>query len=556
MTDDEGAAPATNQAARAVLVTLATAQFVMVLDQAVMNVSISQLVADFDTEVTTIQGVITLYSLVMAALMITGGKLGDRWGRKRAFRIGLVVYACGSALTAVSWSVGALALGWSVLEGIGAALVMPALAALVAGNFQGKARAGAYAVLGGVGGAGIAVGPILGGWVTTNLTWRLVFAGEVVLVAFILVMLRKLDDAPRMGAPPQLDWVGSVLSASGLTLVVLGTLQSGTWGWVQPRNAPVEPLGFSPTLFVIAAGGALLYAFTRWQRHRERVGRDPLVRLDRLRIPPLRSGLVMFLAQNTILLGLFFIMPLYLQIVQGYDAFETGLRMLPVSVTMFATSLLGPRFAGRAGPRRVVRVGLVVIVLSCLGLLQVLEPEIDTTAFLVVMGVLGVGMGLIVSQLGNVVQSSVDEEGRSEAGGLQNTALQLGAALGTALIGAVVIGGLASTFLSQVQDNPAVSDATQEQVGVQLEAGISFISEPQAQAAVDAANLPPEEGAALLDEYGSAQLAALKGGVLLAAAIALLSFAGTTNLPGAERDETGAEAPVGDAGDGPRPAFT
>ncbi len=552
MSDETVDAP--HRAARAVLVTLATAQFVMVLDQAVMNVSISQLVEDFDTEVTTIQGVITLYSLVMAALMITGGKLGDRWGRKRAFRVGLVIYACGSALTAVSWSVGALALGWSVLEGIGAALVMPALAALVAGNFQGKARAGAYAVLGGVGGAGIAVGPILGGWVTSNLTWRLVFAGEVVLVAFILVMLRTLDDAPREGAPPQLDWVGSVLSASGLTLVVLGALQSGTWGWVQPRNAPVEPFGFSPTLFVIAGGGALLYAFTRWQRHRERVGRDPLVRLDRLRIPTLRSSLVMFLAQNTILLGLFFIMPLYLQIVQGYDAFETGLRMLPVSVTMFATSLLGPRFAGRAGPRRVVRVGLVVIVLSCVGLLQVLEPEIDTTAFLIVMAVLGVGMGLIVSQLGNVVQSSVGEEGRSEAGGLQNTALQLGAALGTALIGAVVIGGLASTFLSQVQDNPAVSDATQEQVGVQLEAGISFVSEPQAQAAVEAAGLPPAEGEALLEEYGDAQLAALKGGVLLAAAIALLSFAGTTNLPGPDRDETGAEAPVD--GVGPRPAFT
>lgn len=553
MSDDEGAAPA-GSGARTVLVTLATAQFVMVLDQAVMNVSISQLVEDFDTEVTTIQGIITLYSLVMAALMITGGKLGDRWGRKRAFRIGLIVYACGSALTAVSWSVGALALGWSVLEGIGAALVMPALAALVAGNFQGKARAGAYAVLGGVGGAGIAVGPILGGWVTTNLTWRLVFAGEVVLVVFILVMLRKLHDAPRAGAPPELDWVGSVLSASGLTLIVLGVLQSGTWGWVEPRNAPVEPFGYAPTLFVIAAGGALLYGFTRWQRHRERVGRDPLVRLDRLRIPALRSGLVMFLAQNTILLGLFFIMPLYLQIVQGYDAFETGLRMLPVSVTMFATSLLGPRFAGRAGPRRVVRVGLAVIVLSCAGLLQVLEPEIDTTAFLVVMGVLGIGMGLIVSQLGNVVQSSVGEEGRSEAGGLQNTALQLGAALGTALIGAVVIGGLASSFLSKVEDDPAVSATTQDQVGIELESGIAFLSQPQAQAAVEAADLPPAEAEALLESYADAQLAALKGGVLLAAALALVSFVGTTNLPGRERDEDD-DASLDGAG-GPTPAFT
>lgn len=554
-TDEIDPRSGVSKASRAVLVTLATAQFVMVLDQAVMNVSISQLVADFDTEVTTIQGVITLYSLVMAALMITGGKLGDKWGRKRAFRIGLIIYACGSALTALSWSVGALALGWSVLEGIGAALVMPALAALVAGNFQGKARAGAYAVLGGVGGAGIAVGPILGGWVTTNLTWRLVFAGEVVLVLFILFMLRTMEDAPREGRAPQLDWVGSVLSASGLALIVVGALQSSTWGWVQPRNAPVEPFGYSPTLFVIAFGGGVLYAFTRWQRHRERIGRDPLVRLDRLRIPTLRSGLVMFLAQNTILLGIFFIMPLYLQIVQGYDAFETGLRMLPVSVTMFVTALAGPKLAGRAGPRRVVRVGLGVIVLSCAGLLSVLDPEIDTAAFLWVMAALGVGMGLIVSQLGNVVQSSVDEEGRSEAGGLQNTALQLGAALGTALIGAVVIGGLANSVISKVEANPALSESTQAQVGTSLEAGISFVSVDQVQAGVDAAGIPPAEGDALVQAYSEAQLEALKGGVLLAGGIALLSFLGTTHLPGPDRDDE-SDDEAGAFPIGPTPAVT
>ena len=556
MPDEVDPRSGVRNASRAVLVTLATAQFVMVLDQAVMNVSISQLVADFDTEVTTIQGVITLYSLVMAALMITGGKLGDKWGRKRAFRIGLIIYACGSALTAVSWSVGALALGWSVLEGIGAALVMPALAALVAGNFQGKARAGAYAVLGGVGGAGIAVGPILGGWVTTNLTWRLVFAGEVVLVLFILFMLRTMDDAPREGRAPQLDWVGSILSATGLALIVVGALQSSTWGWVQPRNAPVEPFGYSPTLFVIAFGGVVLYAFTRWQRRRERVGRDPLVRLDRLRIPTLRSGLVMFLAQNTVLLGIFFIMPLYLQIVQGYDAFETGLRMLPVSVTMFVTALAGPKLAGRAGPRRVVRAGLVVIVLSCAGLLSVLDPEIDTPAFLWVMAALGVGMGLIVSQLGNVVQSSVDEEGRSEAGGLQNTAPQLGAALGTALIGAVVIGGLANSVLSKVEANPALSETTQAQVGTSLEAGVSFVSVEQVQAGVDAAGLPPAEGDAIVQAYSEAQLEALKAGVLLAGGIALLSFLGTTHLPGPDRDEDEDDDAVGTFPAGPTPAVT
>src|SRR3954452_22749627 len=197
---------------RKILAVLAAAQFLMVLDQAVMNVSISQLVEDFDTEVTTIQAVITFYSLVMAALMIAGGKMGDIWGRRRAFGIGHVIYGAGSLLTAVSWSVTSLTLGWSVLEGIGAALVLPALAALTARSFEGADRALAYGVLGGVSGAGIAVGPILGGWVTTYLSWRYVFAGEVVVVIGILAALRLLPtDSGRPGA--QLDRVGAVLSA-------------------------------------------------------------------------------------------------------------------------------------------------------------------------------------------------------------------------------------------------------------------------------------------------------------------------------------------------------
>ena len=203
------------------LVALATAQFVMVLDQSVMNVSISQLVKDFDTTVTTIQAVITLYCLVMAMLMLTGGKIGDIIGRRRAFVIGLVIYGCGSALTSVAPTVGVLTLGGSILEGIGAALVLPALAALIAGNFEGPERKIAYAVIGGVAGAGIAVGPILGGWATTEYSWRIVFLGEVVLVAFILAMTPRVGDSLRTGPAPRLDVVGSVLAAAGLGMGVL-----------------------------------------------------------------------------------------------------------------------------------------------------------------------------------------------------------------------------------------------------------------------------------------------------------------------------------------------
>src|SRR5215217_6984263 len=283
-----------------VLVVLAAAQFLMVLDQAVMNVSISQLVDDFDTEVTTIQSVITFYALVMAALMIAGGKMGDILGRRRAFGIGHAIYGVGSLLTAVAWSVPVLTLGWSVLEGIGAALVLPALAALTARSFEGRERAFAYGVLGGVSGAGIAVGPILGGWVTTNLSWRVAFAGELLVVLFILATFRRLpDDRGRPGA--QLDGVGAALSACGLAAIVLGVLNASTWGWLEPRNSPVTPLGFSLTPFLIAAGGMLLYAFRAWQRRREAQHREPLIHLRLLKVPPLRAGLVMFMFQNLIL---------------------------------------------------------------------------------------------------------------------------------------------------------------------------------------------------------------------------------------------------------------
>ena len=299
---------------------------------------------------TTIQAVITLYCLVMAMLILTGAKIGDIIGRRRAFVIGLIIYACGSALTAASQTVAVLALGWSVLEGIGAALVFPALAALIAGNFEGAQRKAAYAVIGGVAGAGIAVGPIVGGWATTELTWRVVFVGEVFIAAFILFMTRKVKDAAGSRPTPKLDVVGSVLSATGLGVFVLGVLESSTWGWVKPKNSPITIFGFSLTLFVIAAGCVLLWGFVTWQRHREatdaRPARPPLAGPD----PAGAVRVIGLFSQNLILMGIFFVVPLYLQLVLGLDALETGIKMLPISITMFADrrdSARGCRTASR-----------------------------------------------------------------------------------------------------------------------------------------------------------------------------------------------------------------
>lgn len=521
--------------------TLAAAQFLMVLDQAVMNVSISQLVDDFDTTVTTIQSVIAFYALVMAGLMLTGGKLGDIFGRKRTFKIGLVIYAAGSALTAASWNVPSLALGWSVLEGIGAALVLPSMVALVAGNFDGKDRAVAYGVLGGMAGVGIAVGPILGGWMTTDFSWRYVFVGEVIVAAAIFFGTRWMAEPKAEGERPTLDWVGSVLSAMGLAVVVFAVLQASNWGWVRPMDSPVEIFGFSLTPFLIAAGLVLLGLFASWERRRERLGEDPLVHLDLLKVVPLRSGLTMMLAQNLILMGIFFTVPLYLQVVLGFDALETGVRMLPTSAGLFFTALAGSALASRVAPRKLVRLGLVVIFISAFLLIGTIEPSLDNTDFLVAMGVLGVGMGLIVSQLGNVAQSAVGDRDRSEAGGLQNTAQQLGSSLGTAVLGAILITGLLAAFQSNVVNQPEISAETKSAVEQRLNSGGSFVSSDVVRQATADAGLSTTESEAIVSGYEDAQLQSLKLALLVAALLTIPSFWSARNLPDRVLGETGSD---------------
>lgn len=519
------------------LVALGAAQFLVVLDTSVMNVSISQLVEDFDTDVAAIQAVITVYTLVMAAFLVTGGKVGDLIGRRRAFVVGLVIYGVGSLLTAVAPTLLVLTLGWSFIEGLGGALVLPALAALVGGNYSGRDRAVAYGLIGGLAGAGIAVGPLLGGWVTTYLTWRLVFAGEVVVVLGILAVVRWVADVPAPQPRERLDYVGSVLSVIGLALLVLGVLKSGTWGWLAPRDVPFTVLGFSPTLFVIGAGLVVLVWFRRWVRHREEQGRDPLVRWALFDIRPLRAALSTLLAQNLILLGVFFTIPLYLQVVQGLNAFETGLRLLPVSVTMLVTALTVPMLGRYVAPRQVVRLGFTVLSVATLWLIASVTPELDDLSFGLAMGTLGIGMGLLAAQLGNVAQSSVGAADRSEVGGLQYTAQNLGSSLGTAFVGSILIGALARSAQRGVAADPRISDAVEQSVGVAVEGGIDFAPVGQVRDALVAAQVPGPEVDVLVGIYADAQLQALRAGLLAAAAIALACLFLTRDLPATRAGE-------------------
>jgi EmrB/QacA subfamily drug resistance transporter len=513
------------------LIALGTAQFLMVLDTAVMNVSISTLVEDFDTTVSTIQGVITTYTLVMAAFMITGGKLGDMFGRKRIFAIGMVIYACGSALTAASWSVGSLLVGWSFLEGMGAALVMPAMAALVAGNFKGPHRAFAYGVLGGLSGAGIAVGPIVGGWVTTNLSWRYVFIAEVVIALGILAMQGQVDEQPLEGKRPNLDVIGAVLSALGMILIVFGFLMASGWGWLHPIDPPFTIMGLSPVPFVTISGLLMLAAFSRWQRYREDHDEDPLIHMANLKIPELRSALITFLGNNTVLMGIFFALPLYLQIVLGLDAFQTGLRMLPISITMLISSILGPKLSVRYSPRTIVMVGFSVMLVGAVLLGSLIEPTLDNTAFFLTLGLIGIGMGLPASQLGNVALSSVTPEYRSEAGGLQYTSQQLGSSLGTAVIGSVVLSGLASALAPAVTAQPSVSAETSEAISNEAATGVEFVPTEDVQTLGEEAGLPAEEIAGIVESYEAAQLFALQTGIMVVSFIIIGVLFAARKLP-------------------------
>ena len=268
-----------------------------------------------------------------------------------------------------------------------------------------------------------------------------------------------------------------------------------------------------------------------WQRHREATGRDPLVHLSLARIPTVRSGVIGLFSQNLILMGVFFVIPLYLQLVLGLTALETGIKMLPISITMFATAAIGAKLSNRFPVRTIVRTGLLVTVAGVLVLLATIQPALADAGFAIGMAVLGVGMGLMISQLGNVIQSSVDESGRSEAGGLQFTGQQLGSALGVAFIGSIVLIGLSSTFTSTIASDPRISQEISAQVGIAAGTNTNFVASSEIENAAQAAGLDEATTDALVDDYEAAQLRSLKAGLLGAALLALIALAFTRELP-------------------------
>jgi EmrB/QacA subfamily drug resistance transporter len=541
-----GAPPAGSKAAAAggvILLTLASGQFLMTLDSSVMNVSIATVAKDVGTTVTGIQGAITAYTLVMACLMITGAKIGAIIGRKRAFAIGCVIYGCGSLTTALAPNLPVLLLGWSFLEGVGAALILPAIVALVASNFPAERRPAAYGLVAAAGAVAVAVGPLIGGFATTYFSWRWVFAGEVVLVLVILVLARRIADSPAT-EKPKLDLIGAALSALGLGLFVFGILKSGEWGWIQPREGGQSWAGLSPVIWLVLGGLVVLWAFFRWEDRVAAHGGEPLVRRSMFKNDQLKGGLTMFLFQYLVQAGVFFVVPLYLSVALGLSAIDTGVRILPLSITLLAAALGVPRIFPRTSPRLIVRSGLLALFAGTVVLMALLDVNSGPEVVLVPLLLIGLGIGALASQLGAVTVSAVPDDQSSEVGGVQNTMTNLGASIGTALAGAILISTLTTAFVANIQKSDAIPASVKSDAQVQLAGGVPFISDADLNKALDKANVPQEQSDAALSAYQDARIAGLESALAILALAAVIALFLAQKIPTAQ---PGARAAPSDA---------
>ena len=521
---------ATAAASGLILLTLSSGQFLMALDSSVMNVSIATVADDLDTTVTGIQTAITLYMLVMACLMITGGKVGAIIGRKRAFALGCVIYGSGSLTTSIAPNLTVLLIGWSLLEGIGAALIMPAIVALVASNFGRADRPRAYGLVAAAGAIAVAVGPLIGGLATTYASWRLVFAGEVLIVVGILLLARRVADVPPETGV-RMDLVGTVLSAGGLGLIVYGILRAGEWGFVLPKASAPTWVGLSPVFWLVIAGGAVLLGFLSWERRRtqrdEAVLIDPALLENRL----LRGGLTSFFFQYLLMSGIFFAVPLYLSVALGLSAIDTGLRIVPLSVTLLLAAVGVPKAWPDASPQRVVRLSFLCLFVGIVSLMAALEVGTGAEIVTVPMLLAGLGLGGLASQLGSVTVSAVSDEQSADVGGLQNTVTFVGSAIGTALAGAVLISYLTTSFLTGIQDNPEIDESVSSQAAVDLSGGVPFISDDELDSALSDAGVDDETAAAVVTENEAARVDALKVSLATLAVIALGAMFLTRGIP-------------------------
>ena len=450
-----GAAPAagaTDGRKWGVLAIISMAVFIMVIDTTIMNVSISALVVDLNTDVPTIQAIIAIYALTMASFMLIGGKLQDVLGRKKAFLIGVGIYGVGTFTASMSWNAAILLIGWSIFEGLGAILMMPATTTFLTSTYQGRDRAVAFGVWGGIGAAGAAFGPIIGGYLTTFYSWRWAFRIELLVVIIILLMSYLLTDSRPTLKWRDLDVVGTLLSFAGLCAIVMGILLL--------RN--YELWQYISTL--IGAGLLLMGVFFLWQKRRKTKGRVPLVDVSIFRSRPFVLGNSICVLQNLTLAGFFFIIPVFYQQVTGISAFETGLLLLPISIAIFIFSIAGARLSAFLSPKHLIMIGLLFGIAGSFMLRGIFGLDTGSAEFIPGSVVFGIGSGIILSQVTNLTLSAVPDKHATDAAGVLNTLRQLGTSLGTALIGVILIIFIYTGIIGEIEHQAAIAGIPTEEL--------------------------------------------------------------------------------------------
>jgi MFS family permease len=397
-----------------------------------MNVMITDMSEDLNTSVQGIQIAITLFLLVMAALMIPGGKLTDKYGRKRLFMLGLIVYAIGAVLSAVSPGLGLLILGNSILEGIGTAMLIPPVYILTTLLFtELTSRARAFGVISALGGIGAAAGPLIGGLITSAISWRAAFIFQALIIAVIVFLSRKITDPLPPDPSRPFDTGGAVLSSVGLVLVVMGILAADNNLWLM--------------IILIVAGALVLAFFFRWIRAKEKAGKEPLLSTSLFHNRTSNLGLVTQNTQWVMLLGTSFVVSAFLQVVRGYNAIQTGVIFTAATLGLLVSSLAAERLAKRRSQRTLILAGFILTIAGIVVLLVIVSGSVTAWAFAPGLLLIGLGLGVMLTPSVNVVQSSFAESEQGEISGLSRSVSNLGSSLGTAIAGTILVAGITTT---------------------------------------------------------------------------------------------------------------
>jgi EmrB/QacA subfamily drug resistance transporter len=465
----ERGTPAVSEAAstnRRLAILLAMAMFVLVVDTSLMNVSIAAVVRDLDTTVSGVQSAIALEALVSAAFILIGSKVGDLIGRKRAYVLGLLGYAVGALAMTLAQGLTAIIIFWALVGGIGASLLLPAMQSLIHGNFEGVAQKKAYALVGAAAAIAAAVGPLLGGFITTSLSWRVGFLLEDVIIVIVLSGIRLVRDVPYTG-PRRVDVVGAALSVLGMGGIVLGILV-----WQEEGESVVA---------LLAIGAIALAALVVWLVRRKRQGKATLLDPDLFRSKGFRFGISQQLLQQIALGGAMIALPIYLQMVLEYNALQAGLSLAPLSLSMFGVALLAGRRAGRRRPSSIIRVGFALLTVGMLSLIPIV-PRADSGWYLLVpLAIAGSGLGLLVSQLNNYTLAPISEERVSEAAGVNSAGGSFGLSFGLAFAGAIMLATLSITFTNLAEASTVLAPAQKQRVANALEDDAQVLSNTQLQ---------------------------------------------------------------------------